>query len=152
MCVLPSELVKNSFCPKNLPNHGTAYVNSGRLLNELKIRQDTRHQNTWRKNDRDLIIVFRVCSVILTLDVAVATIIHQLSWTANYTGRSGPQTKYYASSWAAKQTSQSGLSRTDLYFRKKIVELENDLHPTHTAAHLLEIFFSSKSMGTRQKR
>ncbi|MEN2434677.1 SatD family protein [Weeksellaceae bacterium A-14] len=109
-------------------SNGTAYVNSGRLLNELKLQGRTLAIKTPdEKIDRDLNIVFRWCSVDFdNWTVAVAEIIHQFIMNSDITQEDLARKLNITQSSVSQRSKRANLDlikETDLYFRKKIVEL-----------------------------
>lgn len=109
-------------------SNGTAYVYSGRLLDDLKATGKTLAIKTPdEKIDRDLNIVFRWCSVDFdNWTVALAEIIHQFIMNKEITQDDLARQLNITQSSVSQRSKRANLDlikETDLYFRKKIVEL-----------------------------
>ncbi len=114
--------------PKITESNGTAYVNSGRLLNDIKTAGRTLAiQTPNEKVDRDLNIVFKWCSIDFdNWTPAVAEIIHEFI-TNKETTQEDLAKKFSISqssvSQRLKRANLDLIKETDTFFRKKISEL-----------------------------
>lgn len=109
-------------------SNGSAYVNSGRLLNELKAQGRTLAIRTPdEKLDRDLNMVFKWCSVDFdNWTAAVSEIIHEFITNENITQEDLARKLNITQSSVSQRSKRANLElikETDHYFRKKIVEL-----------------------------
>ncbi len=109
-------------------SNGSAYVNSGRLLNEIKTEGKTFAIKTDNeKVNRDLNILFKWSSIDFdSWTVATAEIIHQLMTNSELTQDELAKDFNITQSSVSQRVKRANydlILETDLYFRKKIAEL-----------------------------
>ena len=109
-------------------SNGSAYVNSGRLLNDIKIDGRTLAiQTETDKVNRDLNILFKWTSIDFdNWTVATAEIIHRLLINPELTQEELAKELNITQSSVSQRIKRSNFDlilETDLYFRKKITEL-----------------------------
>ncbi len=109
-------------------SNGTAYVNSGRLLNDLKsLGRNLAIQTPDDKLNRDLNMVFKWCSTDFdTWTVATSEIIHEHITCPDITQEDLAKKLNITQSSVSQRVKRANLDlikETDHYFRKKIVEL-----------------------------
>jgi DNA-binding transcriptional regulator YiaG len=109
-------------------SNGSAYVNSGRLLTEIKSQGKTLAiQTENEKVNRDLNILFKWASIDFdNWTAATAEIIHQLLRNSELTQDELAKELNITQSSVSQRLKRANfelLQETDLYFRKKIAEL-----------------------------
>ena len=109
-------------------SNGSAYVNSGRLLNDIKTDGRTLAiQTETDKVNRDLNILFKWTSIDFdNWTVATAEIIHRLLTNPEHTQEELAKDFNITQSSVSQRVKRANydlILETDLYFRKKITEL-----------------------------
>ena len=109
-------------------SNGSAYVNSGRLLNEIKTAGRTLAIQTDNdKVNRDINILFKWSSIDFdNWTVATAEIIHRLLTNPDHTQEELAKDFSITQSSVSQRVKRANydlILETDLYFRKKITEL-----------------------------
>ncbi len=109
-------------------SNGSAYVNSGRLLTEIKTQGKTLVIQTENdKVNRDLNILFKWASIDFdNWSTATAEIIHQLLRNSDFTQDDLAKTLSISQSSVSQRLKRANfdlIQETDQFFRKKITEL-----------------------------
>ena len=109
-------------------SNGSAYVNSGRLLTEIKAQGKTLViQTENEKVNRDLNILFKWASIDFdNWSTATAEIIHQLLRNSDFTQDDLAKTLSISQSSVSQRLKRANfdlIQETDQFFRKKITEL-----------------------------